>query len=312
MLILPVACLVALCWLSSCRGEKGAPGQKPAESAVESEVKPEVKKEPRITVGNVALSLPAPEGFVSVAPESLAKGGLPPGGDEGGVLLCAFARKNSIGPKNAPPSAGEQATAEERGTPEPRFADAAESGISVAEFDILRVDTLEKWLHSNFSAGSFDALKARLQNNSVVCDARTVAYFTEASRAGLAGLPAYTYNLGLAGQGGRQISFACIVKNTGAEGEALFICTVKTLLYRDGKILRLEYSRRIAEFTEILPAVEAYLSYVGSLESPGDEAASHKAAPAAGTSPLSLSSASFFSRSEDVLGLYGAYRRNSY
>jgi hypothetical protein len=186
------------------------------------------------------------------------------------------------------------------------------SGFSVAEFDLLRVDTLGKWLHSNFSAESFDALKTRLQDNSIACDARTVAYFVEASRAGLAELPAYTYNLGLAGQSGSQISFAGIEKSGGAESEAMFVCRVKTLLYRDGKIIRLEYSRRIAEFTEILPAIEAHLSYVSSLESLEDKSAPPEAALSAAAFPLSVSSAHSFSRDEDVLGLYGSYPRNRY
>jgi hypothetical protein len=323
-LILLAAGLIALCWLSSCREEKAAPETRPAESPVESEIKNEPQiKELRITVGDTDLSLPAPEGFVRVAPESLPDVAFLTGGDEGGVLLCAFARVSTHSRLHPPagsvpayrkredlPLPEVRRATEESGTPEPRFADGGKSGISPAEFDILRIDTLSKWLRSNFSAESFEAMKARLQSNSIACDARTVAYFAEASRAGLAEFPHYTYNLGLAGYGGRQISFAGIVKSTGAEGGALFICTVKTLLYREGKILRLGYSRRIAEFTEILPAIEAYLSYVDSLEELDGEAASPETAPAAGAFPLSASAASSFSRKEDVSGLYGSYRRN--
>jgi hypothetical protein len=269
-------------WLSAClddQDELEARNTPKTELAVTPEAtdtqEADVKQEPQIIVGNVSLTMPIPMGFERVEPEELPayKSLFGKNVDKDGVLLCAFVRKSYAGSKHG------------------------------AEFDILQVNTLKKWLNSNFSADSFEEIKMFWQKNSIICDAQTVGYFIEASKARLADLSSYSYNLGMTGYSSRQISFASVNKYTNAEGEVVFVCALKTLFYSSGKILGLEYSRPVKEATEIAASIEEYMSYVNKLA---------PRAEATHSSPASISPAHTFSRSEEVSGLYGFYPRLEY
>jgi hypothetical protein len=303
-----VVCLLMLWGLASCREEKEAPAKEPAPS-VPAVSEPDVKQDPQITVGKVSLTLPAPDGFERIEPEVLPLLRSSDGESADEVLLCVFVRKNSL--SRAGSNAGVQATRNGAGTAAGAFANLDKGGISAAEFDILRINTLEKWLNSSFSAESFVEMKAHWQNNSIVCTAQTVENFIGAAKTVLADLPGYTYNLGMTGYGRERISFARIIKDGDAGEEAVFFCSVKSLLYRDGKILGLEYSRRIGDFAEIIPAIEGHMLYLTALQSRAGAMAVRPVRLRAAVG-LAVSSVHSFSRAEDVFELYGAYRRARY
>ncbi|MDR1242933.1 MAG: hypothetical protein LBM00_09190 [Deltaproteobacteria bacterium] len=304
-----VVCLLMLWGLASCREEQEAPVKDAASSALEVS-EPEAGKDPQITVGNVSLSLPAPEGFERIEPEVLPDLRLSDAESADEVLLCVFVRKNSISREGS--NAEGQAVQNDTETAADAFANLDKSGISAAEFDILRINTLEKWLNSSFSAESFVEMKAQWQNNSIVCTEQTVGNFVESAKTALADLPGYTYNLGMTGYGRERISFARIIKeDANAGGEAVFFCSVKSLLYRDGKILGLEYTRRIEDFAEIIPAIEGHMLYLNALHSQAGAMASQQMRlRTAGR--FIVSSVHSFSRAEDVFELYGSYRRVRY
>lgn len=237
--------------LAGCSDSSGT-GQEQAE---ESSAGLETAAAPGVMVGGVFLPLPAPEGFARLEEGDPRLAALRAGLQEGRVLLAAFAREEG----------------------------ADESAQPGQACDSLLVTTLRHWQRLKFSAGGFDAVKADWQD-SVPCTQAVLLHFEEAAAGSLSSFEAYTYNLGLAGYGPRQISFASVVKSpasasspgedpgleAGAEPHAaesaLFVCTVRSLIYRQGKILGLEYRQRLGNFSEIATALDGHLDYLDELQ----------------------------------------------
>jgi PBP1b-binding outer membrane lipoprotein LpoB len=320
-----MVCLFMALILASCQSEKDEK-DKPEKETASANSAPEVKKEPQISVGNVNLTLPAPKGFERLGTDDLIKHKAFLTADasaKGGVLLCAFVRKNSAAGQNntggnARGKTGEDASANSADLSSQQAAAVVSSveesspgsEITPADFDILQVNTLQKWLNSSFSIENFNEMTAQWQRTSIACDAQTVAYFIEAAKTRLENVSGYTYNLGLAGYSREQISFARIIKAMDAEGRAYFICSVKSLFYSSGKIIGLDYSQRINEFTEISSVIGEHMVYLNELQSGAEAAYPQQITNVPGKTPLSVSQAHSFSRGAGVSALYGSYYKN--
>lgn len=241
-------CLLSFVCLVGCQDDSGSGQQEqaagstgalPSSAPVASES--ETAAVPGIKVGKLFLPLPAPEGFTRLEEEGRCLESLRAGLGKKQVLLAAFARPHDS-------SAGVL------------LNDGPE------QYDILQVTTLEHWQYTNFSAAGFDAVKAAWQEDSVTCSQKVLLHLEEAAAGSLADFPAYTYRLGLAGYSPGLISFASVLKSPGPEGEAVFVCAIRSLIYRQGKILGLEYRQRLDNFAEIAPTVDEHLDYLEELQ----------------------------------------------
>ena len=241
-------CLLSFAALAGCQDDSGS-GQRDKDEAREtgpggsSQASPqavdiETAAGPVVKVGRLALPMPAPAGFTRLEEDDRCLDALRQGLGKKQVLLAAFVR-----PQEAATDGGPE------------------------HYDLVLVSTLEHWQYTNFSAAGFDAVKADWQEDSVPCTQKVLLHFEEAAAGSLADYPAYTYNLGLAGHSPGMISFASVVKSAGQEGEAFFVCTIRSLLYRQGKILGLEYRQRLDNFSEIAPVVDGHLDYLEELQS---------------------------------------------
>lgn len=219
-------------------GPQAAPT--PAPSADKAAAPPSV---PTLTVGNVSMPLPTPNGFKRIASEDplmrAAQRGL--GSEE--TLLCLFARSGGDPLDTAlPPGTQRQ--------------------------DILQVSTLNKWLHARISPQDFLQLKRPWQDESIVFNQNTLRFFEEAAQSSLRPYPQFTYNLGMIDSSPQHISFLKVVKQSPSEEEAVYVCSTTSLLWRQGKILRLTYNRRISDFSQIRAVVAESVGYLQKLQNP--------------------------------------------
>lgn len=240
--------LVAALLLSGCLGDKDEKDKKEGagqESTEQTQVaEPEIEPEPHIMVGNAKITMPEPPGFVRVDIAAPLAHEARVSMDNEEVLLGLFARNAQADtPAIAEPAAGE-----------------------VDDSGLLMITTLKKWVNSNFSPASFEELKTAWQKESLLCNQEVLENFIEAANTRLADRPEYSYNLGMTGFSSQQISFAKIEKSAAADGGAVFNCSLNTLLFRNGKILRVYYLQRIDNFAEIMPTIDAYMRYLQELQ----------------------------------------------
>ncbi|MDR2051682.1 MAG: hypothetical protein LBQ63_07935 [Deltaproteobacteria bacterium] len=238
-LLLPLAALVIFL-TTGCDERSFGPLTRPVKENNDSApVRPSV---PTLAVGNVNMPMPVPGGFRRIPAEDPLMSGVQAGLDSEEILLCLFGK------------------AEEEAAPPPE---------NPLNQDTLQVSTLRKWLHAQISFQDFMQLKKPWQDESVVFNQKTLAFFEKATQSYLREQNGFTYNLGLIDSGPAHISFLKVIKYGAPGKEPVYVCNTTSLLWSHGKILRIAYNRRLADFSQIQEVVAESVGYLQKIQDSG-------------------------------------------
>jgi hypothetical protein len=195
---------------------------------------------PTLTVGDINMPMPVPGGFRRIQAEDplmfLAQEKL----DSEEILLCLFERS---GEAEVPPLPGDPLNR-----------------------DTLQVSTLRKWVNAQISFQDFLQLKKPWQDESVVFNQKTLSFFEKAAHTYLQEQSSFTYNLGLIDSGPAHISFLKVIKYDAPGKNPVYVCNTTSLLWNQGKILRLAYNRRIIDFNQIQEVVAESVGYLQKMQ----------------------------------------------
>lgn len=243
-LLLALSLLLPACSEDSYGPSRSAEENPADKPATEASVLAEKSTEPVLAVGDAVIPMPAPDGFDRLPGDHPFVRAAQAASGPGEVVLCLFER------------------ADDSGLRPPAF-------ITHEEFfrrEIFQVDTLGKWLGATISAQEFLKIKQPWQDGAIEFSQSALSNFEVAANGILAGEDTFSYNLGKIDSSSSHISFLKVLKNTGENGDVLYTVATTSIVWRNGKILRVIYYKKIDDFGQIYAVVAESVGYVKKME----------------------------------------------